>query len=244
MHSPGTSCGRILPNRACATSGVPPRQTASEEACVESALTQRGGDGAADVESVRAVHDNRCIGHELGSPLVNALWIAVDVLRHHVRGPREVIARTCVNHLQWLASGLSESEFFGRDRRNNVILGIGLRLRNSNYGYLALGRSAGTLYEALCGDRPVDVAHERIDIGDCVRTELGLVGVFIHVEHQQRNGVRHHLAIVKRELVVELPVSTRVAQHGPAGTSAKRLGEGNELSSPGAEYPELLLECR
>src|SRR5207244_1129726 len=68
-------CRRALPWRACATSGVRPRKTASEEACVESALTQRGGNGAADVESVRAVHDNWCVGRELASPLVNALWI-------------------------------------------------------------------------------------------------------------------------------------------------------------------------
>src|ERR687885_382776 len=46
------------------------------------------------------------------------------------------------------------------------------------------------------------------------------------------------LAIVQRQLVGELAVAARVAQHHPAGAAGQRLSQGQELGLPRGEVAE------
>ena len=91
---------------------------------------------------------------------------------------------------------------------------------------------------------PVDIAHECLDVRGRIRAKLHLIRVLVHIEHKQWNGVQHCLGVVKSELVVQLAVLARVGQHHPAGTTAERVREANELAFPGSETAKVLFESR
>src|SRR5215475_14493131 len=94
-----SSASVLSPQRPLATCGIPCGQATLDVARVEAALPEDAGDGAADVEAVRAVDGYRRIGRELLAPLVNALGVPVDGPLHHVCRSREVIPGSSVDDL-------------------------------------------------------------------------------------------------------------------------------------------------
>src|SRR6267143_7144517 len=63
---------------------------------------------------------------------------------------------------------------------------------------------------ALLDCRPIDVAHERVDIRPRVGAEVDVVSVLVHVEREDRDAAGHRLAMIGRVLVDE----PAIARHG------------------------------
>ena len=98
------------------------------------------------------------------------------------------------------------------------------------------------LLQPIGDHAPVDIAQKRVDVRSGLGTELRLVGVLVHVKHQQRNSVQSRLRVVVQKLVVEPTIGATVAEDHPAGSSNQRLCERDELSLPCKHSSELLLD--
>src|SRR4029453_18761146 len=89
--------------------------------------------------------------------------------------------------------------------------------------------------------RPVDVAHEGIDVRGDVRAEVQVVRVLVYVEHENRGRVDRRLRVVGGDLVPELFRPPAIGQGDPARPMGEGLPRSDEFTPPGPDTPEVLL---
>ncbi len=84
----------------------------------------------------------------------------------------------------------------------------------------------------LVGVGPVDRRHERGDVVRRLRAEIHVIGVFVHVEDEQRYRERGAVCMVRRPVIVKLPRVTIVGKYRPAGTATKSVARAFEFGFP------------
>src|SRR5215471_276132 len=89
---------------------------------------------------------------------------------------------------------------------------------------------------------PVDVLHERLDIRRRLRPIIDVIGVFVHVEGEDRHPTRQTARMIRRPLIDQLGIPRGVHQEDPAGAPAQRLPHGHELALPALVAPEIPCE--
>ena len=108
--------------------------------------------------------------------------------------------------------------------------------------FCSSGRGAHDLGRVLVTSqhrRPVDVAHERRDIGGRVGPEIDLIGVLVHVEREDRDRAGDGLVVIGASVIDEAAVARDVAEQHPAGTAGKTAGERDELAAPAVDRSEV-----
>lgn len=86
---------------------------------------------------------------------------------------------------------------------------------------------------------PVDVIHETIDVVPGRRGEVHVVGMLIHVHHQQRRGGGRRMHVIRHPEILQRPGMLVPAQHDPARTTAQTGTDASEFPVPGIEIAEL-----
>src|SRR5262245_36241220 len=79
---------------------------------------------------------------------------------------------------------------------------------------------------------PVDVLHERVDVLRGRGPVVEMVGMLVHVEHEQGPAHRHVVHVVPRPVVVHLPGVQVVGEDHPTGSAGQAIGHLRELRAP------------
>src|SRR6185437_12194695 len=105
-------------------------------------------------------------------------------------------------------------------------------------------RSSAALGEAPAHLAPSDRRHEGVDISGRLGAVIHVIGVFIHVECQDRLTSGERMRVVRRPVVDEAPLARGPAQRHPARAAAERPAHGGELGAPTADAAEIAGEGR
>src|SRR5215510_8787094 len=85
---------------------------------------------------------------------------------------------------------------------------------------------------------PIDVAEERIDVLGCRGAKVHLVGVLVHVHHQERSGRRWPVGMIGKPVVLELLKMAVEPEHNPSGAATQPGADAAELCLPRLEAAE------
>ena len=89
---------------------------------------------------------------------------------------------------------------------------------------------------------PIQVCHHLIDVGGCLRAEIEMIGMLVHVEREDRGCPWQAVCVVCRPLVDEPAQALRPGEDHPAGAACQRLCHGGKLVAPGRDAAEITLE--
>ena len=103
---------------------------------------------------------------------------------------------------------------------------------------MRIGRR-GLAREAPGDARPVEVLHERVDIGADVGPEIDVIGMLVHIERQDRRAAGQAVCVVGTPDIRQGSVARRTRQQHPARTTTQRLAHGDELGAPLGERTEV-----
>src|SRR6266487_4452229 len=81
------------------------------------------------------------------------------------------------------------------------------------------------------GATPIST-HEGVDITGRLGAKVHVIGVFIHIEGEDRRAAGQCMAVIRRPLIDQLAVARRPRQKHPAGAPAQRLPHRRELGMP------------
>src|SRR5262245_35602636 len=81
--------------------------------------------------------------------------------------------------------------------------------------------------EKLIRIGPTNRAHESIGVARRLGAEVHVIGMLVHIERQDRNATRQHMAVICRPLIGKLSIVRRPRQQYPVGAAAasRNLGQ-------------------
>src|SRR5258708_17289622 len=86
---------------------------------------------------------------------------------------------------------------------------------------------------------PPDSLHEDIDITRRRGTVVHVIGVLVHVEHDNRPPARECRGVVGSPLIDQPLVSRRIGEDHPSGSTGLRLAHGGEFGAPAIDAAEV-----
>jgi hypothetical protein len=193
--------------------GLPAVDAATQVARVDTGGTQAHGRGAADFMAVHAVHDHVAVGRQFGRPGGDRGGVAPARAGDHRAGLLEHAGPTHVED-QSVA---------------DLVLAGAERLARRVHGPLVAAIDRG----------PVDVAHERIDVGARGSAVVHVVRMLVHVQRQDRHATGHRVGVVCGPLVDQRSLARLEHQQHPARAATQRLAHGDELFAPAFDAAEV-----
>src|SRR6185503_15713294 len=85
----------------------------------------------------------------------------------------------------------------------------------------ALSLANAYLFYAAINFVPIYVLHESVNVLGCRRTIIHLIGMLIHVQHQQRITLGNVVHVIPGPIIVKLPGVSIVSEYYPTRASAQ-----------------------
>src|SRR3989304_8923930 len=90
---------------------------------------------------------------------------------------------------------------------------------------------------------PIDVFHKGVYIRCCLRAIVHVIGMLVHIQSENRARSSQTTSVIRRPLIDEFFVSTRISQQNPARAASERLAHRDKLSLPSLHAGEITDQC-
>ena len=182
--------------------------------------TKRGGRVLADLEAVDAGDDDLAAARQVLAP-------DLDLRRVVPRRPRDA-----------LAGGGVVVRKPDIDQQHRFPIGQHLLRRNAG-GDRRRAAGAARVLVTHPDAAPMQIAHDRVDIGSGIGAEVEVIGVLVHVEGEDRSRACQHMGVVGGPLVDQPAGARRPGEDHPAGAAGLRFRHRGERTQPALDRAEV-----